>query len=90
VPAWNSPSSRATGKPHPGRCSVGWPNASWRAGGLGHGATRAIDETRAMTRPPPFVQGGSLYGAAEALEEEVEEAQRELGTRLTGSRRTAP
>jgi len=41
--------------------------------GIGHGAARAIDEKRAMTMPPPFVQGGSLYGAAEALEAEGEE-----------------
>jgi hypothetical protein len=27
-PAWNNPRRCATGKPHPGRCSVDWPNAS--------------------------------------------------------------
>jgi hypothetical protein len=32
VPAWNNPRSRATGTPHPGRCSVGWPKASGTAG----------------------------------------------------------
>ena len=58
--------------------------------GIGHGASRAIDEKRAMTMPPPFVQGGSLHGAAEALEEEGEEAQREFGTGLTVGRRTEP
>ena len=40
--------------------------------------------------PPPFVQGGSLHRAAEALEEEVKEAQREFGARLTVGRRTEP
>jgi hypothetical protein len=34
---WNSPSSRATGKPHPGRCSVGWPNVSCKIGVSGMG-----------------------------------------------------
>ena len=58
--------------------------------GIGHGASRAIDEKRAMAMPPPFVQGGSLHRAAEALEEEVKEAQRESGARLTVGRRTEP
>jgi hypothetical protein len=50
---------------------------------------RAIDEKRAMAVPPPFVQCGSLHRAAETLEEEGEEAQREYGTSLTVGRRTA-
>ena len=32
MPAGHSPSRRATGTPHPGRCSVGCPNASCKAG----------------------------------------------------------
>jgi hypothetical protein len=36
-----------------------------------------------MAMPPPFVQGGALHGAAEALEQQVKEAQREFGTSLT-------
>jgi hypothetical protein len=43
-----------------------------------------------MALPPPFVQSGSLHGAAEALEQKVKDAQRESGMRLTGGRRTAP
>jgi hypothetical protein len=35
VPAWHSPSRRATGTPHPGRGSGDGPHASWRAGGSG-------------------------------------------------------
>jgi hypothetical protein len=58
--------------------------------GVGHGASRAIDETRARAMPSPVVQGESLYGAAEALEEQSEEWERELGTSLTVCCRTAP
>jgi hypothetical protein len=58
--------------------------------GIEHGTSRALDKTGAMALPPPFVQGGSLHRAAEALEQKVKEAQRESGTRLTGGRRTAP
>ena len=43
-----------------------------------------------MALPPPFVQGGSLHGATEALEEDGEEVEREFGTRVTVCRRTAP
>ena len=64
------------GTPHPGRGSVDWPKASWRQEYRGS-SSRAIDENGAMTMPPPVVQGGSLHGAAEALEEEVKEAYRE-------------
>jgi hypothetical protein len=32
VPAWKSPSHRATGTPHPGRGAVGCPHASGTAG----------------------------------------------------------
>jgi hypothetical protein len=32
MPAWKSPRSRATGKPHPGRCTFGWPKASCNVG----------------------------------------------------------
>jgi hypothetical protein len=35
LPAWNNANSRATGNPHPGRCSVGWPNACCNAGTSG-------------------------------------------------------
>ena len=67
----------------------------WAEGGLqgrsiGHGASRAIDQTRAMAMPPACVQGGSLHRAAEVLQEEVKEAQRESGAGLTVCRRTAP
>ena len=58
--------------------------------GIGHGAARAIDEKGAMAMPPPFVQGGALHRAAEALQEEVKEAQREFGAGLTVGRRTEP
>ena len=58
--------------------------------GIGHGTSRAIDQKRAMALPPPFVQGGALHRAAEALEQEVKEAQRESGTSLTVGRRTEP
>jgi hypothetical protein len=42
VPAWNSPRSRATGKPHPGRCAVGWPKAACKAAvsGMEHPSPR--------------------------------------------------
>jgi hypothetical protein len=55
-----------------------------------HRAPRAIDPKGAMAMPPPFVQGGSLHGAAEALQEEVKKAQRESGAGLTVGRRTEP
>ena len=35
VPAWTTPTSRATGTPHPGRGSVGWPKAACNAGVAG-------------------------------------------------------
>jgi hypothetical protein len=41
-----------------------------------------------MTMPAPFIQGGSLHRAAEALQEEVIEAYRESSTGLTVGRRT--
>ena len=43
-----------------------------------HGTSRAIDQTRAMALPPPFVQGGALYRTAEALEQKGKEAPREV------------
>src|SRR6266511_3877540 len=43
-----------------------------------------------MTMPPPFVHGGSLHRAAEALQEEVKEAQWESSASLTVRRRTEP
>ena len=43
-----------------------------------------------MAMPPPFVQGRPLHRAAETLEEESEEAQRESGASLTVGRRTEP
>src|SRR5512132_2908843 len=43
-----------------------------------------------MTMPPPFVQGRLLHRAAETLEKESEEAQREFGPRLTVGRRREP
>jgi hypothetical protein len=43
-----------------------------------------------MALPPPVVQGGSRHGAAEALEEESEEAQREFGAGLTVGCRAEP
>jgi hypothetical protein len=55
-----------------------------------HGASRALDQNRAMAMPPSFVQGGSLHRAAEVLQEEVQEAPRESGAGLTVCRRTAP
>jgi hypothetical protein len=55
-----------------------------------HRAPRAIDQKGAMAMPPPFVQGGSLHRAAEALQEEVKKAQRESGAGLTVGRRTEP
>jgi hypothetical protein len=59
-------------------------------GSIGHRASGAIDEQGAMTMPPPFVQGGALHGAAEALSEEVKEAYRESGAGLTVGRRREP
>src|SRR4030095_10851544 len=41
-------------------------------------APRAIDHKGAMAMPPPFVQGGLLHRAAEALQEEVKKAPAEL------------
>jgi hypothetical protein len=41
-----------------------------------------------MPRPPLFIQDGSLYGTAEAFEEEGKEASREFRTGLTAGRRT--
>jgi hypothetical protein len=43
-----------------------------------------------MAMPPAFVQGGSLPCSAEALEEESEEAQREVGSGVTGGCRAEP
>jgi hypothetical protein len=58
--------------------------------GLRPRAPRALDETGAMALPPPFVQGGWLPSAAEALQEAGEEVERQFGTSLTVGRRTAP
>jgi hypothetical protein len=55
VPAWNTPSSRPAGTPHPGGCPVDWPNTCCHAGGLGHGAGRAIDQKGAMAMPAPVL-----------------------------------
>ena len=76
----------------PGKAAL-WPLLCWLAErvlegrGIGHGISRAIDEKRAMALPPPVVQGGSLHGATETLEDESEEAQGEFGPRLTVYRR---
>ena len=43
---------------------------------IGHRAPRAINEKGTMALPPPVVQGGSLHGAAEALQEQGKKAQR--------------
>jgi hypothetical protein len=43
-----------------------------------------------MTMPQPVIQGGLLHGAAEALQEEVNEAYRESGAGLTVCRRRDP
>ena len=43
-----------------------------------------------MPMPPRFVQRGALHSAAEALEKEVEEAQRKFGPGLTVGRGTEP
>jgi hypothetical protein len=57
---------------------------------IGHGAACAIDKEGAMTRPPPVVRGRSQHRAAEALQQEVKETQRESGAGLAGGRRAAP
>src|SRR4030095_8537264 len=89
LPAWNSPRSRATGKPHPGVAPTAgqtpvvrqayraWSSASHRP-------------KSAVAMPSPFVQGGLLHRAAEALQEEGKKAQRESGAGLTVGRRTEP
>jgi hypothetical protein len=43
-----------------------------------------------MTMPPPSIQSGSLHGAAETCYEEVKEAPRASGTRVTVGRRREP
>jgi hypothetical protein len=60
---------------------------SW---GIGHRAARAIDEEGTMALPPPVVQGRSLHGVVEALQEEVKETDRESGAGLTVGRRCEP
>ena len=90
MPAWNSPRSRATGTPHPGRGSVGCPKAACKAGVSGMEHPEPSTEKGAMAMPPPVVQGGPLHRAAETLEEEVKKAPRECGTRWTVGRRTEP
>jgi hypothetical protein len=57
---------------------------------IGHRASRAIDETGAMARPPPFTRDGGLHGGREALQEEGKEAQREPRAGLAVCRRTEP
>jgi hypothetical protein len=57
---------------------------------IGHGAARAIDEEGAVAMQSPVVRGGSLHGAAEALQEEVKDAYRESGTGLTVGRCREP
>jgi hypothetical protein len=74
------------GQPHPGRCTVDWPNAPWRAGGLGHGTARTIHETRAMTMPPAITRDAGLDRACEALAEEGKDAEREFGAGVTVGR----
>ena len=84
--AGKSPSSRATGTPHPGCGTVGWPNASWRAGGLGHGAARALDQTGAMAVPPPCIGHVGRHGSAQACSEEAQEVEGEFRVGLTVGR----
>jgi hypothetical protein len=78
------------GKAAPGALFRRLPERLLQGRSIGHRASRAIDEKGAMTLPPLFVQGGSLYGAAEAFEEESEEAQREFGAGLTVGCRAEP
>ena len=54
--------------------------------GSRHGASRAIDEKGAVAMPPSVVPGGALHRAAEALQQEVQDAQRESGAGLPVSR----
>jgi hypothetical protein len=82
------PSRHGNAAPRPRLC---WRAERFLSGrGLGHGTSRAIDEKRAMTMPPPFVQGRRLHRAAEPLEQASEEAQREFGPRVTVGRRREP
>jgi hypothetical protein len=57
---------------------------------IGHRASQAIDKEGAMTMPPLVAQGGSLDGAAEALQEEVKEEQWDSSTGLTVGLRREP
>ena len=68
VPAWNSPRRSRHGKAAPRPLLGRLAERVLEGRGIGHGASRAIDEKGAMPMPPPFVQGGSLHGAAEALQ----------------------
>src|SRR5215510_4184052 len=59
-------------------------------GCIGHRASRAINEKGAMAMPSAFTRDGRLHRAAEALEEEGEETEREFGARLAVCRRAEP
>jgi len=56
--------------------------------GLRPGAPRALHETRAMAMPLAFVRETGLQGAAAALQEEGQGAERASGAGVTGGRRT--
>jgi hypothetical protein len=56
VPTWNSPWSRATGQPPPDRCRCWLVDGGLQGRGIGHGASRTIDQTRAMATSLPFPQ----------------------------------
>jgi hypothetical protein len=65
------------------------------AGGLpgrrsGPGASRALDQHRAMALPPAFLPGGARPRAAEGRQEAGQAAPQEAGAGLTVGRRPAP
>ena len=85
----NSPSNRATGTPHPGRGSVGWPNAS---GGSGDsGMAHPEPSTRHVRWPGHRPSSTAARGTAlPKRSRRRSEAQREVGPRVTVGRRAQP
>ena len=77
----------------PGKAGL-WPLLCWLADASGGSGYRAWNiqshrRERAMALPPPVVQGGSLHGATETLEDASEEAQGEVWPALMTAYRLA-
>jgi hypothetical protein len=82
------PSRHGNAAPRPRRRRLSERGVS--GGRSGHGAPQAIDAQGLLILPVPVVHGRSRHGAAEALAEARNAADRESGAGLTVDRRREP